>query len=58
MTDEPTIVTCYADPDDVTSQALAELRTFLHRLGRAANQGEVGIVVDGRYYPITQYDEA
>jgi hypothetical protein len=58
VTDEPTIVTCYADPTDVTSAALAELRAFLHRLGRDAHQGEVGIVVDGSYYPITHYDDA
>ena len=57
VTDEPTIVTSYAAPDAVTDEALARLRAFLHRLGREANQGEVGIVVDGTYYPITQYDE-
>jgi hypothetical protein len=56
VTDEPTVVTSYANPADVTDAALAELRTFLHRLGRETNQGEVGIVVDGAYYPITQYD--
>lgn len=56
VTDEPTIVTSYADPKDVTDSALARLRAFLHRLGRETNQGEVGIVVDGVYYPITRYD--
>ena len=57
VSDEPTIVTCYADPAEVTDEALARLRAFLHRLGRETNQGEVGIVVDGAYYPITEYDE-
>jgi hypothetical protein len=58
VTDEPTVVTSYADPADVTDEALARLRRFLHRLGRETDQGEVGIVVDGIYYPITQYDAA
>lgn len=31
-------------------------RAFLHRLGREANQGEVGIVVGDRYYGITKFD--
>jgi hypothetical protein len=57
VADEPTVVTCYAAPQDITDEALARLRTFLHRLGREAQQGEVGIVFDGQYYGITEYDE-
>lgn len=57
VADEPTVVTCYAAPEDITDEALARLRAFLHRLGREAQQGEVGIVFDGQYYGITQYDE-
>jgi len=57
VADEPTIVTCYAAPQEITDQALAHLRAFLHRLGREAQQGEVGIVFDGHYYGITEYDE-
>jgi hypothetical protein len=34
VVDEPTIVTCYADPTEVTDEALGDLRRFLHRLGR------------------------
>lgn len=41
--EEPTIVTCYADPTALTDSARLRLRAFLHRLGREANQGEVGI---------------
>lgn len=29
---------------------------FLHRLGRDANQGEVGVVVEGTYQGITEFD--
>jgi len=57
VSDEPTIVTSYADPADVTDGALAALRRFLHRLGKDTNQGEVGLVVDDAYLPITQFDE-
>ena len=57
VADEPTVVTCYAAPQDITEEALARLRAFLHRLGREAQQGEVGIVFDGQYYGITEYDE-
>lgn len=38
--------------------SLRELRRFLHRLGREARQGEVGIVVGGNYYGITEFDDA
>ncbi len=34
---------------------LAALRAFLHRFGREANQGEVGII-NGNYYGISSYD--
>lgn len=42
VTDQPTIVTAYADPRAITPDAVARLRAFLHRLGRDARQGEVG----------------
>lgn len=57
VTDEPTMVISYADPKVVTPANLGRLRTFLHRLGRDARQGEVGIVIDGEYRGITQYDK-
>ena len=54
--DEPTIVTCYANPEEVTDEVLLQLRQFFHRLGRETNQGEIGVIVDNRYYPITRFD--
>jgi hypothetical protein len=33
------------------------MREFLHRLGREAGQGEVGVVIDSKYYGITGFDE-
>mgnify|MGYP001577755072 CR=1 FL=1 len=54
--DEPTMVVCYAEPRAVTQASLKTLRAFLHRMGRETNQGEVGLVLDGRYYGITEFD--
>lgn len=54
--EEPTILTCYADPAAMTDSARKSLRAFLHRLGREANQGEVGVVIGGQYYGITKFD--
>lgn len=58
MFDETVLVTSFASQDDVNDAALGELRSFLHRMGREANQGEVGLVIDGCYYGITSYDSA
>lgn len=54
--EEPTIVTCYADAKAMTDIARTRLRAFLHRLGREANQGEVGVVIGDKYYGITEFD--
>jgi hypothetical protein len=55
--DDTTIVFSYVAPKDLTRTALGELREFLHRLGRETNQGEVGLVMDGHYIGITDFDE-
>jgi hypothetical protein len=57
VTDEPTMVISYAEQKAVTASNLRRLRAFLHRLGREARQGEVGIVIDGQYRGITRFDE-
>ncbi|MBL8680122.1 MAG: hypothetical protein JNK05_13185 [Myxococcales bacterium] len=54
--DDTVLVTTYAAEADVTDEALAALRRFLHRLGREARQGEIGVIVDGAYHGITEYD--
>jgi len=54
--DDTVLVTSYAAEADVHDAALADLRRFLHRLGREARQGEVGIVVDGSYHGIIDFD--
>ncbi len=55
--DDTTIVFSYVAPKDLTNDALLELRSFLHRLGRETNQGEMGLVLDGHYIGITTFDE-
>ena len=57
LLDEITVmIVSYVSKDDL-GRGLNELRKFLHRFGRKANQGEVGLVVGGKYYGISKYDE-
>lgn len=53
--EEPVIVFSYASEDALTVPALSELYRTLSRMGREANQGEVGVVINGKYYGITSY---
>ncbi|HXG09319.1 MAG TPA: hypothetical protein VNK04_05975 [Gemmataceae bacterium] len=57
LKEEPVIVFSYAAPEAMTTEALAELYRTLSRMGREANQGEIGVVIDGKYYGITEYAE-
>jgi hypothetical protein len=38
-------------------EIVKRLRAFLCRMGREANQGEIGIVIAGTYFGITDYGE-
>jgi hypothetical protein len=55
LKEEPVIVFSYAAQEALTTTALTELYGTLSRMGREANQGEIGVVIDGRYYGITEY---
>mgnify|MGYP001561481223 CR=1 FL=1 len=57
ITEEPVIVFSYVAEHDLAAEALTELYRTLSRMGREANQGEIGVVIDGKYYGITQYAE-
>ena len=52
------LVTSYVDPAVLHESSWRGLRRFLHQLGRETRQGEVGIVVGGNYYGITECDDA
>jgi len=54
--DDTVLVTSYVSEEIFTERSLRDLRTFLHRLGREAKQGEVGVVIAGSYYGITDFD--
>jgi len=56
--DDTVLITSYVDPEALTDETLTRLRKFLHRLGREANQGEVGVVIGGQYYGIPEFDSS
>lgn len=56
LKEQTVMVVSYVDPKLLTGPKLRSLREFLHRFGREARQGEVGIVVDAKYYGISKYD--
>ncbi len=49
--DEPVVVQCYTSENRI-EQKVSELRDFLHRMGREARQGAIGLVIDGDYLEI------
>lgn len=51
------MVTSYVAAAEL-NRNLGRLRTFLHKFGREARQGEVGVVISGSYHAITGFDEA
>lgn len=57
LKEEPVIVFSYVAEGALTVAALADLYRTLSRMGRRANQGEIGVVIDGKYYGITDYAE-
>jgi hypothetical protein len=49
--DNPVVVQCYTS-EHLIDQKLPALRDFLHRMGREARQGAVGLVIDDDYLEI------
>jgi hypothetical protein len=49
--DEPVIIQCYTS-EYILEQQIELLRAFLHRMGREARQGAIGLVIDGDYLEI------
>lgn len=52
----PVVVYTYVKPEPFLS-GLPKLPSFLHRLGRQTNQGEIAVEFDGKFYRITTFDE-
>lgn len=42
---------------DWNEETVSRLAGFLHRMGREANQGEIGLVVNGQYFPIREFNK-
>lgn len=57
LEEEPVIVFSYAAAADLTTAALTDLYGTLSRMGRETRQGEIGVVIDGVYYGITEFSE-
>ncbi len=56
--DETQMVTSYVASGAFGDHDLVKrLREFLCRMGRDASQGEIGIVIDGTYFGIVDYEE-
>src|SRR3954454_21353565 len=49
--DEPVVIQCYTGSHVIEDKILA-LSDFLHRMGREAHQGAVGLVIGGEYFEI------
>jgi hypothetical protein len=56
--DEPVVMHCYTTPADIQDAGnLAELGRFCRRMGREANQGEIGLVIGDEYFAIHNFAE-
>jgi hypothetical protein len=56
--DEPVLIHCSMKPDDISDEEnQVELGRFCRRMGRATNQGEVGLVIGDEYFSITDFLE-
>lgn len=55
LLEEPVVVFSYAVPDSITTAALSDLYRTLSRMGREGRQSEIGVVIDGKYYGITEF---
>ena len=54
--DEPVVMHCYTTPDDIQDSGnLAQLGDFCRKLGREANQGEVGLVIADEYFAVRDF---
>src|ERR1700730_9853739 len=55
ITEEPVIVFCYTPEGSTTTETLREEDQTLAKMRRETNQGEIGVVLDARYFGITDF---
>jgi hypothetical protein len=55
--DEPVVMQCYVATEQLDDPRLDALRGFCSRLGRETRQGEIGVVIDGNYIAIRNFEE-
>jgi hypothetical protein len=56
--DEPVVIHCYTTRENIEAASqLAELGRFCRHLGRATNQGEVGLIVGDEYLAFRDFAE-
>ena len=51
LLDNPVVINCYTN-EGLIEENLPVLRDFLHRMGREARQGAIGLVIDDDYFEI------
>ena len=49
--DKPVVIHCFTS-EQLISEKMPALRDFLHRIGREARQGAIGLVIDDEYLEI------
>ena len=49
--DEPVVIQCYTSEEAIERRA-AELKDFIHRMGRETRQGAIGLVIDREYLEV------
>lgn len=59
VTEEVSVVTCYASPEAFEDKDKQEsVIDFCKNMGRVLNQSEVGLVVDGKYLGIRDFERS
>jgi hypothetical protein len=51
------VVVSFMAESDWNQETVSRLARFLHRMGREAKQGEIGLIVNGEYHPIRKFDK-
>jgi hypothetical protein len=56
--DQPVVIHCYTTPADIADQdRLSRLGSFCRKMGREAQQGEVGLVIGDEYLAFRDFSK-